>query len=42
MQSYPATIRGGTEQPIYDAILAAVLDQRLAPGTRNGAQNRVL
>lgn len=34
MQSYPATIRGGTEQPIYDAILAAVLDQRLAPGTR--------
>ncbi|MFO1314509.1 MAG: GntR family transcriptional regulator [Burkholderiales bacterium] len=34
MQSYPATIRGGTEQPIYDAIFEAVLDQRLAPGTR--------
>jgi len=25
---------GGTEQPIYDAIFEAVLDQRLAPGTR--------
>ncbi|MBK9114258.1 MAG: GntR family transcriptional regulator [Betaproteobacteria bacterium] len=34
MQPYPATIRGGTEQPIYDAIFEAVLDQRLAPGTR--------
>lgn len=34
MQSYPATIHGGTEQPIYDAVFEAVLDQRLAPGTR--------
>ena len=34
MQSYPATLQGGTEQPIYDAVFAAVLDQRLAPGTR--------
>ena len=34
MQSYPATIRGGTEQPVYDAVLEAVLDQRLAPGAR--------
>jgi len=34
MQSYPATLQGGTEQPIYDAVFEAVLDQRLAPGTR--------
>ena len=34
MQSYPQTIQGGTEQPIYDAVFEAVLDQRLAPGTR--------
>lgn len=34
MQAYPATIQGGTEQPVYDAVFAAVLDQRLAPGTR--------
>jgi DNA-binding GntR family transcriptional regulator len=34
MQSYPATVHGGTEQPIYDAVFEAVLDQRLAPGTR--------
>ena len=34
MQSYPQTIQGGTEQPIYDAVYEAVLDQRLAPGTR--------
>ncbi len=34
MQSYPATIQGGTEQPVYDAVFEAVLDQRLAPGTR--------
>jgi DNA-binding GntR family transcriptional regulator len=32
--SYPATVSSGTEQPIYDAILEAVLDQRLAPGTK--------
>jgi DNA-binding GntR family transcriptional regulator len=32
--SYPATLPGGTEQPIYDAVFEAVLDQRLAPGTR--------
>lgn len=34
MPTYPATISGGTEQPIYDAVSEAVLDQRLAPGTR--------
>jgi DNA-binding GntR family transcriptional regulator len=34
MPAYPATIQGGTEQPIYDAVSEAVLDQRLAPGTR--------
>ena len=34
MQSYPATNPGGTEQPIYDAVFEAVLDQRLAPGVR--------
>jgi DNA-binding GntR family transcriptional regulator len=34
MQSYPTTIQGGTEQPIYDAVAEAVLDQRLAPGMR--------
>ncbi len=34
MQSYPATVHGGTEQPIYDAVREAVLDQRVAPGTR--------
>lgn len=34
MQSYPATIPGGAEQPIYDAVFEAVLDQRLAPGVR--------
>ncbi len=34
MQLYPLTPAGGTEQPIYDAIFEAVLDQRLAPGTR--------
>ncbi|MEO8752756.1 MAG: GntR family transcriptional regulator [Casimicrobiaceae bacterium] len=34
MQPYPATTAGGTEQPICDAVSEAVLDQRLAPGTR--------
>jgi DNA-binding GntR family transcriptional regulator len=34
MQPYPATLQGGTEQPVYDAVFEAVLDQRLAPGTR--------
>ena len=34
MPAYPTTIRGGTEQPVYDAVFEAVLDQRLAPGTR--------
>ena len=34
MQPYPQTLQGGTEQPIYDAVFEAVLDQRLAPGTR--------
>jgi DNA-binding GntR family transcriptional regulator len=34
MQTYPQTLQGGTEQPIYDAVFEAVLDQRLAPGTR--------
>jgi DNA-binding GntR family transcriptional regulator len=32
--AYPAAIQGGTEQPIYDAVSEAVLDQRLAPGAR--------
>jgi DNA-binding GntR family transcriptional regulator len=31
---YPPTIHGGTEQPVYEAVFEAVLDQRLAPGTR--------
>jgi len=31
---YPSTVPAGTEQPIYDAVLAAVQDQRLAPGTK--------
>ena len=34
MRLYPLTPSGGTEQPIYDAVFEAVLDQRLAPGTR--------
>jgi DNA-binding GntR family transcriptional regulator len=34
MQSYPTTLQGGAEQPIYDAVFEAVLDQRLAPGVR--------
>ena len=34
MPSYPATVPRGTEQPVYDAVFEAVLDQRLAPGTR--------
>src|SRR4029453_11580852 len=34
MPAYPTSIQGGTEQPIYDAVSEAVLDQRLAPGTR--------
>lgn len=34
MTSYPTTIQGGAEQPIYDAVYEAVLDQRLAPGAR--------
>ena len=35
MQPYPTDrLQGGTEQPIYDAVFEAVLDQRLAPGTR--------
>jgi len=34
LPSYPATAPGGTEQPVYDAVFEAVLDQRLAPGTR--------
>lgn len=32
--SSAGTLTGGTEQPVYDAVFAAVLDQRLAPGTR--------
>lgn len=34
MQSSPKASEGGAEQPIYDAVLEAVLDQRVAPGTR--------
>jgi DNA-binding GntR family transcriptional regulator len=34
MQSSPKAPEGGAEQPIYDAVLEAVLDQRVAPGTR--------
>lgn len=34
MPSYPATVPRGTEQPVYDAVFEAVLDQRLAPGAR--------
>jgi len=34
MQTRATLLSGGTEQPLYDAIHAAVLDQRLAPGTR--------
>lgn len=34
MRAQPLTPTGGTEQPIYDAVFEAVLDQRLAPGTR--------
>jgi DNA-binding GntR family transcriptional regulator len=33
MQTHP-TLAHGTEQPIYDAVAEAVLDQRLAPGAR--------
>jgi DNA-binding GntR family transcriptional regulator len=31
---YPSTVPAGAEQPIYDAMPAAVQDQRLAPGTK--------
>lgn len=34
MPAYPTSIQGGAEQPIYVAVSEAVLDQRLAPGTR--------
>lgn len=34
MRQIPAAFGGGTEQPVYDAVFEAVLDQRLAPGTR--------
>jgi DNA-binding GntR family transcriptional regulator len=32
--TYPFTVPSGAEQPIYDAVHDAVLDQRLAPGTK--------
>ncbi len=32
--AYPFTVPSGAEQPIYDAVHDAVLDQRLAPGTK--------
>jgi len=31
---WPGAPGGGTDQPVYDAVFEAVLDQRLAPGTR--------
>jgi len=34
MRPQSITPTGGTEQPIYDAVFEAVLDQRLPPGTR--------
>jgi DNA-binding GntR family transcriptional regulator len=32
--TYPFTVSSGAGQPIYDAVHDAVLDQRLAPGTK--------
>ena len=32
--AYPYTVPSGAGQPIYDAVHDAVLDQRVAPGTR--------
>jgi DNA-binding GntR family transcriptional regulator len=32
--AYPFTVPSGAEQPIYGAVHDAVLDQRLAPGTK--------
>jgi DNA-binding GntR family transcriptional regulator len=34
VQPHPLNPAGGTEQPVYDAVHEAVLDQRLPPGTR--------
>ena len=32
--THPFTVSSGAAQPIYDAVHDAVLDQRLAPGTK--------